>query len=69
MSNFLDGKRSLKEWNVEEIKNFIIYENSLPIAQFIIDEEEQIPAMVEFLKKNVNKLLTIEKNEPNIFNQ
>ena len=62
-------KRSLKEWNVEEIKNFIIYENSLPIAQFIIDEEEQIPAMVEFLKKNVNKLLTIEKNEPNIFNQ
>ena len=61
-------KRTLKEWDAEEIKNFIIYENCLPIAQFIIDEEEQIPAMVNFLKSNVDKLLTIKKIEPEIFN-
>lgn len=61
-------KRTLKEWNVEEIKNFIIYENSSPIAQFIIDEDEQIPAMVNFLKSNVDKLLSIKKIEPEIFN-
>ncbi|MCB6089681.1 PD-(D/E)XK nuclease family protein [Flavobacterium psychrophilum] len=61
-------KRTLKEWNFEEIKNFIIYENCSPIAQFIIDEDEQIPAMVNFLKSNVDKLLTIKKIEPEIFN-
>ena len=61
-------KRTLKEWSSAEYANLIVYENCSPIAQFIIDEEEQIPAMFDFLKRNVDKLLTLKKIEPEIFN-
>ena len=60
-------KRVLKNWEVEEFDNCVTIGDYKPIAQFIIDEEEQIPAMVEFLKVGVDKLETLKKVDPKIF--
>jgi hypothetical protein len=60
-------KRVLKNWDVEEFDNCVTIGDYKPIAQFIIDEEEQIPAMVDFLKQGVDKLETIKKVDPKIF--
>ncbi len=61
-------KKVLRTWEVEEFDNCFTIHEYKPIAQFIIDEEEQIPAMVEFLKKCVDKLETLKKFDPKIFN-
>jgi len=60
-------KRVLKNWEVDEFDNCITIGDYKPIAQFIIDEEEQIPAMVDFLKQGVDKLETLKKVDPKIF--
>ena len=60
-------KRVLKNWEVEEFDNCVTIGDYKPIAQFIIDEEEQIPAMVDFLKQGVDKLETLKKVDPKIF--
>ena len=60
-------KRVLKNWEVEEFDNCVTIGDYKPIAQFIIDEEEQIPAMVEFLKVGVDELETLKKVDPKIF--
>jgi hypothetical protein len=60
-------KRVLKNWEVEEFDNCVTFGDYKPIAQFIIDEEEQIPAMVDFLKQSVDKLETIKRIDPKIF--
>lgn len=60
-------KRVLKNWEVEEFDNCVTIGDYKPIAQFIIDEEEQIPAMVDFLKQSVDKIETIKKLDPKIF--
>jgi flagellar biosynthesis/type III secretory pathway ATPase len=60
-------KRVLKNWEIEEFDNSITIGDYKPLAQFIIDEEEQIPAMVNFLKQGVDKLESIKKVDPKIF--
>lgn len=60
-------KRGLKNWEFEEFDNCVTFGDYKPIAQFIIDEEEQIPAMVAFLKNGVDKLETLKKIDPKIF--
>lgn len=61
-------KKILKDWDIIENRTWIIYENVSPVAQFIIDEVEQIPEMVNFLKDDVNKLLQLKKIDTKIFN-
>jgi hypothetical protein len=60
-------KRVLKTWKVEEFDKNIDFCDYKPIAQFIIDPEEQVPAMVAFLKLGVDKLETLKKLDPKIF--
>ncbi len=60
-------KRGLKNWDIEEFANCVTIQEYKPIAQFIIDEEEQIPAMVAFLKQGVNKLETLKKLDSKIY--
>ena len=60
-------KRVLKNWEFEKFDNCVTIGNYKPIAQFIIDEEEQIPAMVEFLKLGVDKIESLKKVDPKIF--
>jgi len=54
-------------WEFKENENFSTIGVYKPIAQFIIDEEEQIPAMVNYLKKCVDKLENLKKIDPKIF--
>src|ERR1019366_5111791 len=44
-------KRCLKDWDVEEYDNCYTICQYRPLAQFIIEDEEQIPSMVEYLKE------------------
>jgi len=60
-------KRELKNWELEKFESFVTIGDYKPIAQFIIEEEEQIPAMVSFLKQSVDKLLKLKKIDPKIF--
>jgi hypothetical protein len=60
-------KRVLKNWEIEEFDNCVTIGNYKPIAQFIIDEEEQIPEMVKFLKQGVDKIESLKKYDPKIF--
>jgi PD-(D/E)XK nuclease superfamily len=61
-------KLILKNWDIEEYEN-----NSLsigiykPIAQFIIEEDEQVPAMVNFLKTGVDQIEKFTKIDAKIF--
>jgi len=60
-------KRGLKNWEFEEFENCVTFTDYKPIAQFIIDESEQIPAMVAFLKQGVDKLESLKIIDPKIF--
>jgi hypothetical protein len=60
-------KRVLKSWEIEEFDNCITIGEYKPLAQFIIEEEEQIPAMLDYLKKCVDKLETLKRSDPKIF--
>ncbi|MBU0558270.1 MAG: PD-(D/E)XK nuclease family protein [Bacteroidetes bacterium] len=60
-------KRVLKSWEIEEFDNCVTIYDHKPIAQFILEEEEQVPAMVDFLKQGVDKLETLKKINQKIF--
>ncbi|MCM4162996.1 MULTISPECIES: PD-(D/E)XK nuclease family protein [unclassified Arenibacter] len=59
-------KKVLKKWKVDEFDDCVTIGLYEPIAQFIIDEEEQIPAMVDFLRQGVNELEALKKVDPMI---
>lgn len=61
-------KRYLKGWEFEERDNVYTFGNYKLLTQFIIDQEEQIPEMRDFLKTCIDKLKTLINVDPKIFN-
>lgn len=60
-------KKVLKGWSTYKADNYVVISNQKPIAQFIIDGGEQIPAMVKFLKESIDKIETLKTINPRIF--
>lgn len=61
-------KQVLRGWKVvEDMDNHFSIENCKQVAQFIIDEEEQIPEMVKHLKEGIDKLAILKKLDKSLF--
>ncbi len=61
-------KRYLKGWELEDDwDNCYIFGKYKPVGQFLIDEDEQVPAMVQFLRECTDDLDTLKKVDPKIF--
>lgn len=60
-------KKTLRGWDEEVFDDSIILGKYNLVAQFIIDEDEQIPAMIKFLKDCVNQMEKLKINNPRIF--
>ncbi len=61
-------KRYLKNWEIEDDwDNCYIFGKYAPVGQFIIDEDEQVPAMVQFLRECTDELEALKKIDPKIF--
>lgn len=61
-------KRHLKNWEVEDDwDNCYIFGKYAPVGQFIIDEDEQVPAMVQFLRECTDELEALKKIGPKVF--
>jgi hypothetical protein len=59
--------KHLKDWEFEEQDNAYTFGNYKLLTQFIIDEDEQIPEMRNFLKICIDKLNTLKNADPKIF--
>lgn len=60
-------RKLLKTWDVEYGDGYTTIDKLKPIAQFIIEEDEQIPAMVDYLKLCIDELVTLKNGDPKIF--
>jgi hypothetical protein len=58
---------SLKGWYFEEWEEAFSYWHYAPLAKFIIDHEEQVPAMITFLKEGIDDLAKLKIKDANIF--
>lgn len=58
--------KHLKNWELEEWDDCYNYWYYDSVAQFIIDEKEQIPAMIEFLKKGIDELTELKNIDKKI---
>lgn len=61
-------KKTLKNWDLEDEYDDCIYLGFYePVAQFVIDTNEQIPPMTAFLKNCVNQLEKMKQLNPRLF--
>ena len=60
-------KKNLKGWEKSEYDDCVVFEDIEPVAKFIIEEEEQIPSMVSYLKNSIDKLSNLKNNYVGIF--
>lgn len=61
-------KTYLKDWEIEEdYDNCYVIGRYKTVAEFIIDEEDQIPAMVQFLRDCTDNLEALKKADSKIF--
>lgn len=58
--------KHLKNWEVEEWDDYYNYWYYEKVAKFIIEEDEQIPAMLKFLKEGINELTALKKIDKQI---
>lgn len=56
-----------KNWVEDIFDNSYSYMAYEPIARFILDEDEQIPAMVKYLRDRIDELESLKKFDPKIF--
>lgn len=61
-------KKHLKDWEFEDdSEKCYIFGKYEPVGQFIIDEEEQVIAMIEYLRGITDELEALKKVDPKIF--
>jgi hypothetical protein len=61
-------KKYLKDWEFEDDwDKCFVFGKYQPVGQFIIDEEEQVPAMVQYLRELTDELDGLKKVDPKIF--
>jgi len=68
-NNYLNlFKKHLKGWEFEDdYEKCYIFGKYQPVGQFMIDEEEQVPAMVQYLRGITDELEALKKIDPKIF--
>lgn len=59
--------KNLKTWEIEEWDDAYNYWHYETVAKFIIEEDEQIPAMIKFLKEGIDELNALKKIDSKIF--
>ncbi len=60
-------EKNLKEWESEEWEDAYNHWYYKTVAQFIIDEKEQIPEMIKFLKEGIEELSELKEIDSSIF--
>lgn len=58
--------KNLKNWELEEWDDCYNYWYYTSVAQFIIDEDEQIPAMIKYLKIGIDELVELKNIDKKI---
>lgn len=59
-------EQNLTDWELEDSTAYVTGKYQ-KVASFIVDEEEQIPAMVDYLKECIKQLNGLKKIDPTIF--
>ena len=59
-------KKHLKDWEFDDDGD-CSFSKSKPVGQFIIDEEEQVPAMIQYLMELIDELEALKKVDSDIF--
>lgn len=59
LKSFFD--KNIKSWELEPWDDSYNYWHYKPVAKFIMDEEEQIPAMIKFLRDGIDQLTALKK--------
>lgn len=60
-------KKVLKDWEFTEYDNYYDIGNYKQVSEFITDEDEQVPAMVKYLKSCIDKLEEVKKLDSKIY--
>ncbi len=60
-------KKNLKNWETVDSDGVLTIGRYEKLAKFIIENEEQIPEMVSYLKKTIDDLVVLKKIEKRIF--
>jgi len=60
-------KKNLSEWEIETLGKTITFGNYIKLNEVISREDDQLPFMIDFFKKNIDELYELKKLNPKIF--
>jgi hypothetical protein len=65
--NYIEFFNDNLNWEIESDENHTAFWYYKSVPEFIIEESEQIPKIIEFIEEGIDKLIALKKIDKNIF--